>query len=136
MEELCGQLINDPKVVCLFLALVLVLIILIIMQVWKVGYYKGDASEKLTSSGVEIPPNYICNTDFASDVIPNGYPYGTGGISRGAAGRHGQVTSDYSGLGRMAGYMYTTRMDENVRDYADVNSPMFDIANPNLFIEK
>ena len=135
MNELCKKLMDDPKMTCLYFAIVLALVILIVMQVWKVGYYRSNAAEKLTSSGVEIPPNYVCNTGYEYDVIPNQYVYGSGGMTRGAAGRHGQVPSDYSGMGRMPGYVYTTRLDDNTRSYQDVNSPVFDLANPGLYTQ-
>lgn len=37
----------DPRLACLYFALVAVVLILILMQVWRVGYYRNGGSERL-----------------------------------------------------------------------------------------
>ncbi len=130
---------TSPKMVTLYFALVMGLIILIVMQVFKVGYYKNtstnyaSAAERMSSPGVEIPPNYLCGTEGSTDVVPNSYVYGTGGATRGAAARHGQVASDYSGDKRDAQYIYTSRMDKKIRDYSTPINPAFSERVPGLY---
>lgn len=122
------KVVSDPNVVAAVFVVVVLLLTLIIMQLWKIGYYKG---ERLGNRGLEIPPDYIKGTDFSQSVIPNQYVgNSTGGMSRGAAGRHAQEnTSGTASDGSGRTYIYSTRLDDNLRDYTDAISPEFALTH-------
>jgi hypothetical protein len=130
-EDFCTKAVANKNVVAgMFVAIVLVLA-LILMQVWKVGYYKKSAAEHLGDSGVEIPPDYVDGTELTNSIIPNQYGgNSTGGITKGSAGRHGQENSSgtaSNGDGRS--YIYTARLDDNTRSYYDAENPTFAAAH-------
>jgi len=52
-ESMCDQILNMPQITCLYFGVVLLLLLLVIMQLWKVGYY---ASEHAQGGHVSIAP--------------------------------------------------------------------------------
>lgn len=127
LNEVCQKITGNPTAVAGIFSVIVLLLVLIVMQLWKIGYYK----ERLGNSGVEIPPDYWTGTDLTASVIPNQYVgNSTGGMTRGAAGRHGQEnTSGTASPGDGRGYVYTTRLDDRIRSYNDTESPAFAAAH-------
>jgi hypothetical protein len=52
-KSMCDQLLDMPQITCLYFGVVLLLLLLVIMQLWKVGYY---ASEHAQGGHVSISP--------------------------------------------------------------------------------
>ena len=127
LQELTECLAGNKTVVFLWAALVVVFLVLIIMAQKKVGFYP----EKLVNSGTEVPPDRWNGTDLSPSIVPNQYGgNSTGGISAGAAVRHGaENTSGTASWGDGRSYIYTTRLDEAVRSYNDPEGPAFSVAH-------
>lgn len=125
MEGYCDKLLGDDKVKKVYFAVLGVVLILILYYQYK--------KESLVVSGVEIPVDYLPgeDSDAAGSIVPNAY-YGnsTGGISKGAAARFAQQnTSGTASPGTDRNYIYTSRMDEGVRNYTYTDSAPFVMAH-------
>lgn len=122
IEKFCESLLDNKVFVKVFLAVVVLLIVVILMKVYKVG-----SAEHLGDSGVEIPVDYWQGVDSSGFIIPNQYGgNSTGGLTRGAAGRFGQEnTSGTVSKGDGRDYVYTTRLDTNLRSYNNTDSAAF-----------
>lgn len=127
LQKLADDLVSNPTMVCLWAALVVVFLVLIVMAQKKVGFYP----EKLVNSGTEVPPDRWVGTDLSPSIVPNQYGgNSTGGMSRGAAVRHAaENTSGTASWGDGRTYVYTTRLDEAVRSYKDAEGPAFSVSH-------
>lgn len=127
MDEFCKKVVDNKNVVIGVFVVIMVLLTLIVMQLYKIGYYK----EKLGNRGLEIPPDYIPGTDFSEAVIPNQFVgNSTGGITSGAAMRFGQEnTSGTASNGSGRTYVYSTRLDDKVRTYNDAINQTYATAH-------
>ena len=125
MEEVCAKWLKDDNLKKVYLAVVGIVLVLILYFQYK--------KESLVVSGVEIPVDYLGgdDSDASGSIVPNAY-YGnsTGGISRGAAARFAQQnTSGTASPGNDRNYIYTSRMDEGVRNYTYTDSAPFIMAH-------
>jgi hypothetical protein len=127
MGNFCEDLLKNPNAIAAFFVAIILVLALILMQMWKVGYYV----EKLGSSGVEIPPDYWRGEDSTGDIVPNQFGgNSTGGMTSGAAGRFAQLNSSGTaspGDGR--DYVYTKRLDTELRDYTNTDNKAFIMAH-------
>jgi len=59
---LCDTLMNDSQTACLYFALVLTLLVLVIMQLWKVGYYMESFGNPTTVGDIAGSEGWVQQT--------------------------------------------------------------------------
>jgi hypothetical protein len=71
MSNFCDTIMDSPQLKCLYFAAVLVLLLLIIMQLWKVGYFMSEQFQGRSSENAALnvaQPSYKAALTSGADV--------------------------------------------------------------------